>query len=136
MKNWLKISVLAALIIGIVMMSGCTGKTTTSTQVVQGSPQILESPTVQVKLLNSNGILTADVTNQGSVARSFVLAVDVFDGNVKLNTFYMNTPVLKPGEIGRASLSFSIQSTRPKLSAVSAKVGNELQDVSFNVTYL
>jgi len=79
--------------------------------------------------------VTADVTNSGSTTLSFILMVDFYDGDVKVDTRYVDIPSLTPGQTGRAKGYAPSGANRYQLSAVATTIGGKVYKVTYDVAY-
>jgi hypothetical protein len=120
--------------VAMIIAAGCLGGGSAN---VQKSPQVAtpEPPVAKVKMSWANGVVTSDVTNSGSTVRSFMLVVDFYDGDVKVDTRYVDIPTLDPGETGRAKGAAPPGANKYELTAVTTTIGGKLYKVTYDVSY-
>ncbi len=122
------IFILSLFCIGMILIAGCTGSSSKTTPAATTS-----HPVASVKLTFVNGVITSDVTNNMDSQEMFMLVVDCYDGDVKIDTRIVDVPPLAAGETGRVTGRAPTGTDSIRLSSVAASVGGELYKVTYEL---
>jgi hypothetical protein len=127
MKNWFKSSILIVLVIGIVLVSGCTG-TQTNRPV---TPTTVAPPWTQVKHSLSGDYVVVDITNGGHSRANYIAVVNFYQGDTKLNSNYVHFALAEPGQTVRSEVLMPTNATRYELDSIQLFTG----DFSLKIEY-
>jgi len=123
------------ILIGIVMIAamGCIGGGTKTTSPTTIPAATTSHPVASVKLTFVNGVITSDVTNNMDSTELFMLVVDCYNGDVKIDTRIVDVPPLAAGETGRVKGYAPTGTDSIRLSSVATSIGGKLYKVTYEL---
>lgn len=125
------VAIVSAFVFG---MSSGTASTTVPHTTLAATPT--EDPrSATVKITASDGVVTADVTNVGRMDKSFILLINSYDGNVKLDSTILTTASIGPGETARATGILPYGTKRISLDNMAVMIGDKPYRIYYDVTY-
>ncbi|MCX6726713.1 MAG: hypothetical protein NTY75_02740 [Candidatus Shapirobacteria bacterium] len=129
MKNWFKTSILIVLVIGIVLVSGCTG-TQTNRPV---TPTTAAPPWTQVKHSLSGDYVVVDITNGGHSRANYEAVVNFYQGDTKLNSKDAHFALADPGQTVRSKVLMPTNATRYELDGIFINTGDYLFKIEYTL---